>query len=140
MQSQVKTGTTEKPPPPRQHEDNRLVNTTLWIISLTEHSDDDRPVARQKDAKGKVLAAPALASNIANRASLVRPFCPSYLGHHSVQMLAEHQLEAKGGSSITPETRVAIMALERKLQDKKISLQQYVAYYQLHQCSYGSPQ
>jgi hypothetical protein len=38
----------------------------------------------------------------------------------------EQDLEAKGKGSITPETRLAIVTLEKKLQEKKITLQQSV--------------
>jgi hypothetical protein len=115
-ENKVSTGTTEKPPPPRQHEDNRYV---ALCGSLCHNRGDDRPIARQKNEKGKVIAAPALATNIANRASMV---CGSRMSFSHLKILSD----SKADAAVPPESRAALMVLDKKLQDKKINQQQFV--------------
>ena len=62
----TKTGTTEKPPPPRQHNDERDAS--------------GRPIARVRDERGKITAAPDLITTLAKKANKVS--CSHHVTHH----------------------------------------------------------
>ena len=118
----TKTGTTEKPPPPRQHNDERDAS--------------GRPIARVRDERGKITAAPDLITTLAKKANKVGKVAIIRHRHYSADLAFNLQIlgivdsededdEAERAEKARlMELRAEMMLLEVQLRDNKINLAQ----------------